>query len=160
MSPLRLRPARTDDGAGLGDLAVASKAAWGYDEAFIEACRSEPTITPQRIATERIVVADGGSMVGFSSLVVEVGTADLVDLFVDPGRLRQGIGAWLFDDALTAARAGGAVRVQIEADPHAEEFSEHRGARRIGLAPSGSIPGRMLPLLEVDLAGEDERPGC
>jgi GNAT superfamily N-acetyltransferase len=161
VSPLRLRPARTDDAGALSDLAISSKAAWGYDEAFIEACRTELTITPRRIAAERIVVAeDGDAVVGFSSLVIEGGTADLVDLFVDSGRLRRGIGSLLFDDALAAARAGGAVRVQIEADPHAEAFYERRGARRIGLAPSGSIPGRMLPLLEVDLAGEDERPGC
>jgi hypothetical protein len=46
--------------------------------------------------------------------------------------------------------------MRIEADPHAEAFYLGRGARCVGTAPSGSIPGRMLPLLEIDLS---EAPG-
>ena len=154
MNPVRLRPARPGEAGGLTELALASKAAWGYDEAFIEVCRRELTITAGRIATERIVVAeDGDALAGFSALVIEDGTADLLDLFVAPGRLRRGIGSLLLGDAVAGARAGGAVRLRIEADPHAEAFYASRGARHIGLVPSGSIPGRMLPLLEIDLGG-------
>jgi len=35
----------------------------------------------------------------------------------------------------------------LDADPDAEPFYLHHGARRIGEVPSGSIPGRMLPRL-------------
>jgi len=37
----------------------------------------------------------------------------------------------------------------IDADPNAEGFYLKMGAERVGESPSGSIPGRMLPLLQV-----------
>jgi hypothetical protein len=45
----------------------------------------------------------------------------------------------------------GAARMTIEADPDAAPFYRHLGARDIGLAPSGSIAGRVLPKLALDL---------
>lgn len=39
----------------------------------------------------------------------------------------------------------------IDADPNAEPFYRAMGAVRIGATPSGSIPGRELPLLEFTL---------
>ena len=39
----------------------------------------------------------------------------------------------------------------IEADPDAAPFYRRIGARDVGTAPSGSIPGRELPLLELVL---------
>jgi hypothetical protein len=39
----------------------------------------------------------------------------------------------------------------IEADPDAAPFYRRLGARDAGLAPSGSIAGRMLPKLVVEL---------
>jgi hypothetical protein len=40
----------------------------------------------------------------------------------------------------------------IEADPGAAPFYERMGAHYAGLAPSQSIPGRMLPRMLVELA--------
>jgi hypothetical protein len=45
----------------------------------------------------------------------------------------------------------GARRVFIEADPDAAPFYRRMGARDAGLAPSGSIAGRMLPRLVFEL---------
>jgi hypothetical protein len=39
----------------------------------------------------------------------------------------------------------------IDADPFAESFYLALGCERIGEAPSGSIPGRMLPRLRLFL---------
>ena len=39
----------------------------------------------------------------------------------------------------------------IEADPDAAPFYRRMGAQDVGLAPSGSIPGRMLPKLVKEL---------
>ncbi len=41
--------------------------------------------------------------------------------------------------------------LSIQSDPHAEGFYLRLGARRTGEAPSQSIPGRLLPMLEFDL---------
>ena len=74
-----------------------------------------------------------------------------MDFFVDPAHLGAGVGRALWAHAIEVSRQLGASRLRIEADPNAGGWYEARGARRVGEAPSGPIPGRMLPLLEVDL---------
>jgi hypothetical protein len=41
--------------------------------------------------------------------------------------------------------------MEIHSDPEAQGFYERMGARLIGKTPSGSIAGRLLPLLQHDL---------
>lgn len=137
----------------LSELALRSKAVWGYDAEFIEACRAELTITPERLDTEiiRVARAVDRSILGFVSVQIDGETADLADLFVEPGEIGKGVGRRLLDTAVGLARDAGASRMRIEADPNAESWYLARGAIRIGEAPSGSIAGRMLPLLELDL---------
>jgi GNAT superfamily N-acetyltransferase len=77
--------------------------------------------------------------------------AHLLKLFVDPTALRHGVGTILFGWAAEVARDMGARRVFIEADPDAAPFYRRMGARDAGLAPSGSIAGRMLPRLVFEL---------
>jgi len=60
--------------------------------------------------------------------------------------------AWavpLLRDARDHARCLGYELLTIDADPYAEAFYVHGGAVRSGETPSGSIPGRMLPRLEL-----------
>jgi predicted N-acetyltransferase YhbS len=63
----------------------------------------------------------------------------------------RGVGRALLRDAVDRARLAGARTLHIEADPYAEAFYLRFGARRVGEVPSGSLAGRMLPLLVVDL---------
>jgi hypothetical protein len=58
----------------------------------------------------------------------------------------------LFAWACKSAREAGADKLVIESDPDAVPFYLRMDAVRAGHAPSGSIPGRMLPRLEFDLA--------
>jgi hypothetical protein len=51
---------------------------------------------------------------------------------------------------MTAAAAGFG-ELAIGAEPNAEGFCRRMGAERVGEIPSGSIPGRTLPLLWVKL---------
>jgi predicted N-acetyltransferase YhbS len=81
----------------------------------------------------------------------EEGSFDLERLFVEPDALRRSVGQALFLAAMKIARAEGAARLIILSDPNAAAFYERMGAVRIGDAPSDSIPGRMLPLLRLDL---------
>ncbi|MEX1286379.1 MAG: GNAT family N-acetyltransferase, partial [Acidimicrobiia bacterium] len=142
---MRLRPARPADANALTDLALRSKAHWGYDAAFIEACRAELTITPERIADEAMVVAEvDGRIVGF----VAVKGDSLEDLFAEPDAIGTGIGSALLAAAVDIARSNGVSELVIEADPHAVDWYRARGAIDTGTTvPSGSIPGRSLPLL-------------
>ncbi|MBI1238891.1 MAG: GNAT family N-acetyltransferase [Alphaproteobacteria bacterium] len=144
-----LRPARTSDSAALSDLAMRSKAHWGYDAAFLEACRAELTITPERIEAEQMTVAEErGALVGMIALAAEGAEGEIEDFFVSPEAIGQGIGRRLMEHALSQARAAGLARIGVDADPNAEAIYVRFGFVRIGLSLSASIPGRMLPRLE------------
>ena len=53
--------------------------------------------------------------------------------------------------AAKTAREAGATALVIGADPRAAGFYRRMGAVEAGVVPSGSIPGRMLPLLKLRL---------
>jgi GNAT superfamily N-acetyltransferase len=77
--------------------------------------------------------------------------AEVDMLFVAPEHIGAGVGAALFAALRAAAVAAGFSRLRIESDPNATGFYERQGAERVGEAPSVSIPGRTLPVLELDL---------
>jgi GNAT superfamily N-acetyltransferase len=153
---IRLRSAEPGEAAALSALALRSKAVWGYDAAFLEACRAELTLEPDTIAAGGVTVAErGGRTVGLSRLAIEAGpggaTAEILLLFVEPGLLRGGVGRVLFEAMEREARRQGAARIAAGADPDAEGFYRRMGMTRTGSEPSGSIPGRLLPRLEKSL---------
>ncbi|MDU8943499.1 GNAT family N-acetyltransferase [Ovoidimarina sediminis] len=147
-----IRAARESDLEALSALCLRSKAVWGYDEAFMAACVKELTLRPEELTTTRIAMIDGPQgPVGVVQIRGEGAVADLLKLFVDPAAMGAGHGRRLFDWAVEAARVMGAGRMTIEADPDAAPFYRSMGAVDVGEAPSGSIPGRVLPLLELTL---------
>ncbi|MGO9078340.1 MAG: GNAT family N-acetyltransferase [Streptosporangiaceae bacterium] len=62
-----------------------------------------------------------------------------------------GLGRQLWQHALSTASAAGFTSLRVEADPNAEGFYRAMGARRVSQAPSASVPGRFLPVLEMRL---------
>ena len=91
-------------------------------------------------------------VVGFCTLEsLEDARVELGGLFVEPGFIGTGLGRALMRHALAAARASGARIMVIHGDPNARAFYEASGAVEVGRVPSGSIPGRTLPLFEIDL---------
>ena len=146
---MQLRAAQPGDADHLTGLALRSKAHWGYDEAFIEACRAELTITPERIAAETIVVAEvEGDVVGFMAVV----DGSLEDLFTEPAHIGTGVGSALLAAAVEAAAGDGYDSLSIEADPNAADWYRAKGAIDVGTVASGSIPGRILPLLALPIS--------
>lgn len=158
MTDLHLRPARADEAGLLGPLALRSKAHWGYSAEFLDACRAELTYRPAEVESRRMVVAEsGGRLLGFYSLDGDPPRGELGNMWVEPDAIGTGVGRRLWDHAMAAARTAGFATLRIDADPHAEGFYLAMGARRIGQSPSGSIAGRLLPLLEVDVAAPAAR---
>ena len=141
------------DATALSELALRSKGYWGYDAAFLEACRDELTLTADQVAATRVVRAPGGAVRGFHLLAPDrAGDPDrgeLLMLFVDPPAIGSGVGRVLVDDAIRHAARLGWSALRVESDPGAEGFYVAIGARRVGTVPSGSVPGRELPLLEL-----------
>ena len=117
------------------------------------ACRAELSVSPDDVTARPAFVFEGdGRLRGFYTL--KELTADRVDLdflFVDPHHLKQGIGRRLLEHAKGEARRHGYRVLVVQSDPQAEPFYVACGGRRVGTEPSRSIPGRELPVLEIDL---------
>ncbi|MEM1246990.1 MAG: GNAT family N-acetyltransferase [Acidobacteriota bacterium] len=148
--PFQIRAATVDDLDALSQLCLRSKAHWGYDAAFMEACVPVLTLTQDDLEGDLLVIAEkAGVLAGMAQLAGDPGDMEIDRFFVDPPFIGTGCGRVLFDWCLSTARARGATRLMIEADPDAAPFYRHMGAVRVGEAPSGAIPGRVLPLLEI-----------
>jgi len=149
---MHLRKARVEEAQTLTDLALRSKRSWGYDEPFMKAIMDDMVVLPEYLEHEYAMVAEeDGTVAAYSITRVENGEAYLRDLFVDPPYMSKGIGARLFADALAFARANGAKRLSLTADPNAVKFYERRGLRIVGEEASGFVPGRKLPIMAMDL---------
>jgi GNAT superfamily N-acetyltransferase len=154
MNEVTMRRARPDEAKLLSDLALAAKGSWGYDEDFLESCRGELTFDPADVAQRRIVVAEiDGVVAGFYSVDGRPPVGELGNMWITPSRIGTGLGRVLWQDAMAAAAAAGFERLEIGAEPNAEGFYRRMGAERVGAMPSGSIPGRVLPLMQVTIRG-------
>ncbi len=152
-APCRLRAARVGEASALTDLALLSKASWGYEASFMARCRSGMVIRPAAIRRHPFVVAeDLGRLLGFYGFGREADELNLDWLFVHPDHLGKGIGKRLFRHAETWARGAGWTEMTIVADPHAEDFYRHLGATPAGARPSELFARRNLPVLRYRLA--------
>jgi GNAT superfamily N-acetyltransferase len=153
-----IRPALSQEAAELSSLAVRSKAHWAYSDEFMESCRDELTYSPEEIASDYIefrVIEEGGRIAGFYALKqLSIAIYELDALYVDPLEIGKEYGSLLLDHAMSAAKERDVERLQIQSDPNAIEFYTKAGAVQIGTKESGSIAGRFLPLLEIDLRGQ------
>jgi GNAT superfamily N-acetyltransferase len=151
-----IRLARLEEASALSELCVRSKATWGYDEAFMALARAVLQVSPEQIAPGDVWVATAADR-GIAGIVAlgpseQPDTLDLDKLFVEPQRIRTGVGRVLMAHAIDEARRRGAKRLTILSDPYAAGFYERNGAHRIGEAPSDAIPGRSVPFYEIKLA--------
>lgn len=146
---MEIRKAKPEDAGKLTQIALAAKQHWGYPARWIELWRPLLTITPAFIENHEVYAAAvGGEIVGLYALAGEGNRRTLEHLWVEPAVMGQGIGRALFAHALKRAAELQAEMLEIEADPNAESFYRHMGARRVGEIVS-EIEGqsRILPLL-------------
>lgn len=146
----------------LAALGTRSKGVWGYDEAFMERFGSQmgPWLAEftagMRGDDGRLVLVaeDDDAIVGFAVLeqTDPEKPAWLEDLWIEPHRMRGGIGGALLRAALDAAGAAGRTALEFESDPNAEGFYVRMGAVRIGEQASDFQAGRMLPVMRFELA--------
>jgi len=121
----------------------------------MEACLEELTVTPEMLSQAEFWVAcEAGRedvVLGSASLAAVDGLGEINTIYVAPDRQSRGIGRLLFGKAEELATALGLKALRLDADPFAVPFYQTMGFRIIGEAPSGSIPGRMLPRMEKRL---------
>lgn len=156
---LVIRDARAFEAELLSVLAMRSKGYWRYDTNFMTACEEELTYQGAQIyGNSRFIckVAASSEVIAGFYLVKQSGekkaTWDLEALFVEPKCIGLGIGRRLMEDARESIQRRNGKCLYIESDPHAEAFYLRCGAKQIGKVASGSIPGRTLPFLRIDLS--------
>jgi GNAT superfamily N-acetyltransferase len=150
---ITIRPAVSSEAGYLSALALRSKAHWGYSAEFIEACRRELSYDSQYLLSNTVSVAESDSViVGFYALEgVSETEVELTAMFVEPEYIGRRIGRALITHAKENARANGFEAMIIQGDPNAAAFYQAAGGTRCGTRPSGSIPGRELPLFRIEL---------
>jgi N-acetylglutamate synthase-like GNAT family acetyltransferase len=147
-----VRDARPGEGAALSALMLRSKAHWGYDDAFMDACRTVLVIPEAQIAAGEVLVAErDGDVVGVAAITDAPPEMELDVCFVDPVAIGHGVGRMLVDAAKRRARDAGAHRMRVQSDPNAEQFYVALGAVRVGEAASEIDARRLLPVLRFDL---------
>jgi len=150
---MRIRAAHPDEAGFLSDLAVRGKEYWGYDADFLRDCRPQLAVWPDEVESRRVTVAEvDGVVVGFYSLEGGPPAGVLGLMFVEPGRIRSGIGRRLWDHAVATARDAGLAEFTIDSEPFAEPFYLAMGAVWTGSIPSSLRPGRELPHLTFTVA--------
>ncbi|MEO8541066.1 MAG: GNAT family N-acetyltransferase, partial [bacterium] len=126
-----LRAARREECRQLSDLAMRSKAHWGYDAAFMEACRDELTVRPEDIDARCVTVLErDAKVVGFYGIDGDPPAGELWWLFVEPSAIGSGAGRTLWNHATDGAARMGMTTLRIESDPGAEGFYLAMGAVR------------------------------
>ena len=88
--------------------------------------------TAVREGRTRVAVDDTGAVVGFSSIVRRGDAFEVEDLFVDPDRMRHGIGLALVDDLVDLARTEGVARLEVDGNDHALAFYARAGFVALG----------------------------
>ena len=145
--------ARPEHAEVLTQITIAAKRHWNYPESWIQHWIPDLTISPEYISTHETWLAVVDDIpIGYYSLKEEK-TLWLDNLWVKPEAMGRGIGKGLFHHALERSRARGASILKIEADPNAQPFYEHVGARKVGENQRGEMDGqpRILPLMEIKL---------
>jgi ribosomal protein S18 acetylase RimI-like enzyme len=149
--PMQIRRARALEADELTRIARASKSYWKYPESWLAAWENDLTVTPDFVFWNEVFAATAGDeIIGFYALVSEDGQFRLEHLWIKPEFIGGGIGRELLRHAVNLAITLNAEAIEIVSDPHAAEFYEKMGARRVGEEIT-EIDGRprILPRLRI-----------
>lgn len=117
---MTIRQARAAEAEALTELAIRSKASWGYDEAFMQKARPDMLVSAADIERAHCLVAEEqGRIFGYVLTFIDREHAFLRDLFIEPSHFNRGLGSRLFHRAIDEARARGAQTLTLHADPNA-----------------------------------------
>jgi len=147
---LVIRAARADEAAALTDLAMRSKAYWGYEADFLARCRAALEVKTAALSAQPHFVAErDGRRLGFYGFETLPDGVGLDYLFVEPDCVGEGIGRALWQHALAVAARLGHRTLTVVADPNAAGFYRRMGAEPAGDQASDLEPGRILPVFRA-----------
>jgi N-acetylglutamate synthase-like GNAT family acetyltransferase len=147
---ITIRDARPEERAALEALQRRSSDVWEEYRVQLAAHPDAIELPAEAIAEHpvRVAVAAEGDVVGFTVLEpVRDGACELDGLFVEPAAMRGGVGRALVEDAAARARAEGATRISVIANPRATGFYE-----RVGFVAGEPAETRFGPATWMHLA--------
>ncbi len=145
-----IRSAAEADIGNLTELALRSKAFWGYSQEFIEACRPHLEITAEYIRSWPVKVLEHhGKLLGFYSLKVITGEQRLDNLWIEPNEKKKGYGRLLFKNALIEAKNLHWDHFKMAVEPESVAFYNKMGAVMIGSVKSRLNDDLFLPHMEM-----------
>ena len=144
-------PAKSSDATMLTEIALESKAHWGYTAAQLESWRDDLTILPKTFDSWRgSKFMSENEIAGFYLVNrVNIRTWYLEFLFVKPKFIGKNIGKQLIEHAIASCRANSCEVLNVLSDPNAESFYAMHGFKTLSQKES-SIPGRFLPEMELE----------
>jgi GNAT superfamily N-acetyltransferase len=149
---IRIRDGHRADFGRLREIAVDSKAHWGYDRGLVEEWAGGGDFEPESLGKRLVYVAEAdGEPVGWASLVPRGEVGWLEDLWIEPAWIGRGVGRMLFEHVKERARSLGAARLEWEAEPNARGFYERMGGSYVRDSEVTEW-GRVLEVLGVDLS--------
>ena len=149
-----IRRARPEEARALSELALRSKAVWGYAPSFMARCCAAMRLMPAMLrANEYYVAVERGEPLGFYGFEPEPEGLGLDMFFVEPDAIGRGVGRALWNHAVARARELGASELVAVSDPNAAGFYLRMGCRPAGARPSEVEPGRNLPVFRFALSG-------
>ncbi len=144
--------AELSDVKKLTEIALISKAFWGYSKELIESWRNDLTISSSMISdcfVYKFIVDD--TIAGFYVLnQVKENSIELEMLFVLPEFMGKRIGKQLLHHSFEKAKKHKVKSMTLLADPNAVPFYASQGLYKIDKKES-SIVGRFLPVMQKDL---------
>jgi GNAT superfamily N-acetyltransferase len=105
---------------------------------------------PVRQGRTRVADDIEGCVIGFITTDILDDVLEIEDLFVDPKRMRHGVGRTLVHDAVARARHHAVARIEVTANPHALDFY-----KAVGFIVDSMVETRFAPGFRMHL---DVRP--
>jgi GNAT superfamily N-acetyltransferase len=153
MDSVTIRAPASDEGARLREIAIASKASWGYELDKVTEWADRGDFSPERLGKLTVFVAEAGERaIGWCSLEPRGEVWWLADLWVEPEWIGKGVGSRLFRHGARHAQRAGAKRLEWEAEPNSIRFYEKMGARHLRESEQTEW-GRALSVMGVELDG-------
>lgn len=148
---MAIRPARITEGERLREIAIASKAHWGYDLDFVRRWAARGDFSAEGLRDKEIFVAEAEErLIAWAALIAKGEVIWLDDLWVEPEWIGKGVGSLLFARAVERARALGGTRLEWQAEPNSVGFYEKVGGHYLRDGEPTSW-GRVLPVMGLDL---------
>ncbi|GAA0774099.1 GNAT family N-acetyltransferase [Clostridium subterminale] len=145
---INIRRAKLGEASILTNIAINSEAYWGYDEEYMESFKNTYGVSENYISNyPTFLMEDNQIIVGFYSILMNVGETELEYFFINPNYIGKGYGKLLWNHVIENAKNLNIKQLEIVTSPEAIDFYIKMGAVKIGEVESLVKVGRKIPRL-------------